>query len=768
MTGFGDALASEGPDRQKKLEDATDKLREELEQLGTKVTALALTQPPASLLGYIWGQQFIQRMQSVEAEDEKVSAPNFELSQFALEYLHAIWSGNSGPFPEIQLDEAKAKELLAAFDEFRIKTQQFCMISSMANSANVTEFQSDLEFHAKTTWTLIRGHRHQVLEEEFFLFVLAPHGEALREAYGVGAAEIALGMQQIADTFRAGHAKAAEMIMEQKERASELTQREAISLKEAIEKIRDQEPELAEQMRDAMKDLFEGGICNVSRHAKLPAALLEDMGYEPGGETQFFKAGPFAGTPLRTLPARIRPLVRLNGEYWATDGQFVRDSAYRAIQRGLIARNNAYRESWNNRQKKLTEGAFPAILKSQLEGAAIYSDVYFKDVATGQWVETDSVGRIDDTLFVIEAKAGVMAMHSPATDFERHIRAVRDLVIKAYSQCRRFIEYLASAPEVSIYKLEGGEYKEIAKLRLDSFRKILPIGLTVEAFTPFSAMCKELPEVSPILNKYPFISMSIDDLFVLKRFLPSTGMLFHYLDVRQRVAGIRDAMMFDEQDHLGAYVSRNRFDQDMAEQLKKANRVAWDGFSDKISTYFSGHDWQRASVPEQQFPIEVAEILKGLDSFRPKGWLEFDAQLRDLSGESREKLASLVRRVLPSLDNHPVRSFLFASDEPLQVFLHVADHPAPADEITHRGEVACLITQKPKVFMLVLGYAKDNIVSIQISKIRSPSVIRADYEELLSEANTKRKNYIKLTDMQAPKSTKRLSKRAKRRERQKK
>ena len=126
-------------------------------------------------------------------------------------------------------------------------------------------------------------------------------------------------------------------------------------------------------------------------------------------------------------------------------------------------------------------------------------------------------------------------------------------------------------------------------------------------------------------------------------------------------------------------ITRNRFDQDMTEQLKKASRVAWDGFSDTISNYFSGQDWKTASVPEQRFPIEVAEILKGLDSLRPKGWLEFDAQLRDLSGESRENLASLVRQVLPSLDNHPVRSFLFASDAPLQVFLHVADHPAPTE-----------------------------------------------------------------------------------------
>ena len=403
MADWGEALISEGPERQKKLEAATEALREELEQLATKVVALALVQPPASLLGYIWAQVFVGRMRA-GTEKNSTEAPSFELFQFALEYLHAIWSGNVGPFGQGKLDEAKANELLSVFGEFRTKTGQFCMVSSVANTANATELQSDLDFQAKSTWVLIRGHRHQVLEGEFFKFVLSPHDDAFREAYGVGAIEIAEGMQRIANAFRAGHANAATILKEYQEHTVEFAQKNAISIEDAIKRIDEENPTFGEQFRDAMTDLFQGGICNVSRHSKLPASILEDMGYEPGGELEFFEAGPFAGTPFRTLPARIRPLVRLDGNFYATDGQFVRDSAYRAIQRGVINRNNAYRETWNSRQKKLTEGAFGIILKSQLEAATIYNDVYFRDVATGQWVETDTVGAVDDILFVIEAK----------------------------------------------------------------------------------------------------------------------------------------------------------------------------------------------------------------------------------------------------------------------------------------------------------------------------------------------------------------------------
>lgn len=52
---------------------------------------------------------------------------------------------------------------------------------------------------------------------------------------------------------------------------------------------------------------------------------------------------------------------------------------------------------------------------------------------------------------------------------------------------------------------------------------------------------------------FPGCWCSSDDLFVLKRLLPTAGEFAHYMEVRQAVAGIRRAHLFDELDHLGAY-----------------------------------------------------------------------------------------------------------------------------------------------------------------------------------------------------------------------
>lgn len=355
--------------------------------------------------------------------------------------------------------------------------------------------------------------------------------------------------------------------------------------------------------------------------------------------------------------------------------------------------------------------------------------------STGDWVETDLVGVIDDTLFVVEAKAGVMAMHSPATDFHVHVRTIQNLVVNAYEQCRRFVEYLASAPEVPIFALQSGKHVEVARLRQGSFRNLLPIGLTVEAFTPFSAMCKELPQIQPILGAHSFMSISVDDLFVLKRLLPTTGILFHYLEVRQAVAGLPRARMFDEIDHLGAYIRKNRFDLDMKDQLTNHDVVAWDSFSHDVDRHFEREDWQSAPIPSQPFPPAFLKILEALDRSRPPGWLRMDSALRDFGDEGRKNIASQLQTLELTLPFTLVRRLAVGESVPLQIWLSADPARPTAVELQRQGEIICLIFQRPYTLSLALDYDPDGrIRGTRCAVVRSPPMVRADYEALLGEA----------------------------------
>lgn len=732
-------MLPDGEEKVRRLEKAASDLRAEMEKDAEHIRALIAAQPPTSLLGYLWSQFFMGALRhhqdgSVEAGPDRDLIKEF---QFVLEYLHAVWSAHEGAFAEGQLDEAKAKELLEVCEKLSNTAMFYAMASSQLGKFNeFGDATPHVEFQAKSTWTLIRGHRYQVLEREFFEFALAPHQDALKKAYGIGAAEIAAGMQTIADTIRGGYSDAASTMFEGFDQSQHLLAEGGLSLEDAIAKIKAENDGFEETLSGAMNDMFFGGICNVSKHTKLPEPLLQDMSYDPGAEKNFFAEGEFKGTPYRTLPARIRPLVKLKDGYYATDGQFVRDSAYRSIQRGLIARLPDYKEGWNKNQKSMTEAAFPKILAQQLRGCSLYEEVYFKDANTGEWVETDLVGVIDDTLFVIEAKAGVMAMQSPATNFASHLRTIRELVLKAYHQCNRFLDYLTGGVNMPIYRLKEGKYEEVAKLNLNTFRRVLPIGLTVEAFTPFSSMCKVIPEVKPILGEHPFISMSVDDLFVLCRFLSTGGELFHYLEVRQALAGIHQATIFDEMDHLGAYIVRNRFDQDIHEQLKKADMVAWDSFSERVDRYFAQEDWETAPVPHQEYPQRVADVLARLDRDRPKGWLRIDSEIRNFDAERRNELNSVLQHMADALPRSPVRRMLFGYEHPIQIWLTTQIGNPSQAEMQREGEISCLVSNRPRVSVLRLQCdANGTPLVSSCMLVTTPPILRNDYAGLKAEAD---------------------------------
>lgn len=736
--------------------ELADRLRQEMERLGLKARDLILVQPPIKFLGYILSQMHLS-MLNLSTDQEKNSLKRKEIIktyQLVLEYMHAVWSCHANLPDEIQaVDEHKAGELMKIFSTLDSKTALYCMASSAVRTDDsVSGHSADTEFQAKSSWSLIRGHRYQVLEGEFFRFALEPHSNALKSAYGVDHCEIALGIQRISDAFRTGVSRAAEGLEVAMQRAFEMAEVNGESIDVVMIRLMVEDREYIEEVSQQIRDMLFGGVCNLSRHSELPAALLDDLSYAPGENTQFFADGEFAGTPMRALPARSKPGIKLGGSVYSTDGQFVRDTAYRAIQWGVWKRL-PYRDEWITRQGRRVEEAYPEIFSHQLRRAKSYESVYYKDVSTGDWVECDLLLLLDDVLLVIEGKAGVMPMQSPATNFRSHERAIDELIGKAYKQCARFIEYLASTPEIALFSLQNGVHVEMARIRRDRFRLILPIGLTIEAFTPFSAMAKELPGIVPILGTYPFISMSVDDLFVLNRFLPTTGQLFHYLTVRQQVAGIRKALLFDEIDHLGAYISRNRFDIDFRKQLLEADLAYWDSFSDIVDRHFAEEHWAERPVPTQSMPAALTRLLEALDRYRPVGWLCIDSFIRDHDQTGRKKIAACLEQLEPTLRENPQRHFLIANNMSLETWLCRTGAEPSVTEIRFKAQVACAVAKVGKTEVLVLSYNRPyEISSIQHHTIQAASILQVNYPTIQEEAARQQK------EMAIPKQVSRVKK----------
>ena len=181
---------------------------------------------------------------------------------------------------------------------------------------------------------------------------------------------------------------------------------------------------------------------------------------------------------------------------------------------------------------------------------------------------------------------------------------------------------MASAEKVPIYALRQGEHVKVRELSLASFRTVLPIGLTVESLSPFSTCLNRLDAIAPLLRKHGFMSMSVDDLLVLRRFLPTAGELLHYLEVRQQAGSVPDTTLLDETEYLGAYIARSRFDADLREQREESPSVVWNSFAEIIDKYFEGENAGCGEVPRQSYPAELKMVLQVLDRKRPNRLLK--------------------------------------------------------------------------------------------------------------------------------------------------
>ena len=703
-------------------------LREELERRSSWVCDLILAQPPKQLLGYVWSTHFIKLLneKSEQGHDFRPNKAMLDMLQFILEYMHAVWSCNSKLTDEgAKLDEEKVAELFTALEKLRNTTMFYCMMKSKALEETTGQtHMGEISIRAMSAWVNLRGRRYQVLEEEFLLFVLTPHDEALRKTYGMGANAIASGVQAIANSMRTGLFDAMEQLAKSMEAVSKREAAE-VSILAAI----------ALEGRTAVDDLVNGGICNLSRHTDLTLPLLQDLSFLPGENKEFLAEGELNGTPLRTLPALVKPCIRLGDEYYTTDGQFVRDVAYRTIQRGLLQRNPEYQQEWTRKQQNLIEKAFQTIFARQFKDAVVFHSVFFRDSTTGQWVETDLAVVVEDVLLIVEAKAGVMAMHSPASDFDRHMRSVDRLISGAYRQCKRFLEYMGSSSTVPIYDLCDGEYVEIGDLCIGDFRRVLPIGLTVESLAPFSSCVHHLEEITPLIGKHAFMSMSVDDLLLLNRFLPTTGELIHYLEVRQEAGAVPNTTLFDEMEYLGAYIVRNRFDTDLKKQQKQAYSVLWNMFSDVVDKYFEGEDVGKKPVPRQKYPAELEAVLRVLDKKRPTAWLEMDSAIRNLNGAVRETLSKSIAALKKTLESHRHRRMLMFNGMPIQVWVCMNGKEPAEQELRHQAELASIIADAATIRVLRLTYNKKRkLRNVVCRSYPHPSRERSDFAVLQHEA----------------------------------
>jgi preprotein translocase subunit SecA len=513
----------------------------------------------------------------------------------------------------------------------------------------------EFRMQAETMWLNVRGKRYQVHERQALEELLAPHSDVLRRQFGIDATALVNELEKIlAALSRGGPDAMRDLVGLQKEafaRAQELIAQdekgELKDLEAASDKVFEDQDIAAR--RDKITGAIRGmDLFDVAKNTALPPALIDALTWSPGEDTVFMAPGEFSGWPLRIWPVMKRPFIRLDGRSLCLDMFSLFDNIYRVIRRVIVQREPSYNGTWNERQQAVTEHLPFKYLERLLPGAQIFKPVYYRWAGKGgraEWNEADGLLLYDEHLFIIEIKAGAFTYTSPADDLPAHLQSLRNLLQAPAHQGSRFIDYLESAPEVSI--ADSG-HNEIGRLRRSDFRHVTIGAVTLDAFTYLSARAQRLKSVGIDVGNRAVWSVSIDDLRVYSELFTEPLFFLHFVEQRMQAGQSKDLELVDEMDHLGLYTAQNNYTQHAAElKAGKLDKLRYNGFRTPIDDYYAAiANGVTPKLVRQEMPERLVEIVSHLGRSTEPRRSELASFLLDAAGDVRDTVAEAIDRSL--------------------------------------------------------------------------------------------------------------------------
>lgn len=647
------------PDQHRALLDAFasdhQRLIAEIDSTVTTLVDRVQQHEPLEILRYAYGMFALAAIGKVSEADWD-SDENARL--WALEYIAAIVAATAPKAHDtILVTEESYRLIHTAVRKLHSQVMIWYQVSSRAAGSPVEQDaganQARLHALAQMHWCGVRKSRYSVHDRQFLSSFVSPHDQVIRDLFGIGAVDLVDGVDQIQNSLQMGLGAAIRDLHDIQRETMAKIPVASIGLegKKQVEEVLSSLG-LLEIAQTAVAKVFGDDLFDVEICApRMPKTLLDRMSWSPGEETDFLKAGEFRGWPLRVMPGRRRPFLKINGRYYCHVGHNLVDHIYRFLQRTIKAMKPNYQETWNQVQCDTSENLAVDLFQRLLPGSVALRSVRYEwassTTAEKKWCELDVLVLFDDHLIVAEVKAGSFTDRSPATDFESYRVSLGGLVQRAADQACRFLEYLESAPEVPLYAVDtAGHRVEVLRIRRKQFRHITQCGITVDGLGVFSSEAHSLQSLGVDLRGVLFWSVSIDDLTVIADVFTSPVTFAHFLEERQRAISKPRFQLHDEIDHLGMYIACNAYS-GMVDELPEGN-VVWNGYGREIDKYFSllVMDPSSAVRPQQRLPRRIAEIVGALDRSSSPGRCHVASIVLGLSGAARDKLQEAIQQCL--------------------------------------------------------------------------------------------------------------------------
>lgn len=651
---FGRTIHTRSRANQEQWDEANQRMAAELPrvvaEIDAKITSIAArvaSLPPAELLLRAWWE-FAAITLQLGGRDASDFAQGTAMRM--IDYVQSIVAAVPPilPYAEEVSDEdwhGLTADVQSLFMQLSVEYQMCLTAYRRQQDPNLDLDLEEIRFRATTLWMNVRGKRYQLHERQALLDTLSPHSDVFVRLFGIDATALVEEFDKVLSKLTRGLGDAFhdmdQVRQEVLRRVEDDTLTTGQSDPDELMRRAFEDPELAASMRRSMANLFGHDLFDVELNTNLPRALVDELTWSPGEETDFFAPGEFRGWPLRIWPTMQRPFIRLDGRVLCFDMFALFDNLYRVLQRVVFRLAPDYKDLWNERQQAVSEELPFTYLGRLLPGAVVHRPVYYRWKAgdgPAQWHEADGLVIYADHLFILEIKAGAFTYTSPATDLPAHLASLRNLVLNPARQAGRFLSYLESAHEVAIF---DAEHHEVGRVRRSDFRHVTACAVTLDAFTELAARAQHLRKVGIDVGQGAVWAFSLDDLRAYADLFDNPLTFLHFVEQRVRAAQSDAVDLDDELDHLGLYLAQNNYAQH-AEEMKKSSgaKISFHGYRAAIDEYYAALvNGEAPGLPRQQMPTRIAEIIGFLSKLDRPDRSKLASFLLDAAGDQREAIA---------------------------------------------------------------------------------------------------------------------------------
>ena len=373
-------------------------------------------------------------------------------------------------------------------------------------------------------------------------------------------------------------------------------------------------------------------------------------------------------SPSATPPLQSRPLIQIGkDEHPLVDG----DAFFCPVPQGLLwalrtnleaglnpapgrdlaplQHPNATDATWERYERarsRYAEARTLELFETLLPGATTYQGLkYDAPDSAGDVSETELDGLVlyDDTLFLIEVKAGTLSPPSRRGAPDRLAKELGDdLLGEGHRQALRAKAYVEGS-DAPVFRAVGGVTHSIDMTKV---RRVFMVVVTLEDLAAYTANLHHLFGTGLLASDtdLPW-AVNIYDLETLAELVDSPSVLVHFLARRLAKDAEGKTLMTDEMDWIGSYVhtgldfsAQTGGDPDVNVIVPSATTEIDDYF------YFAhGPRETPAPKPAPPLPYPLSAIITELERSGQQGILPFTQVLLDLPHETRDTIATKIQ-----------------------------------------------------------------------------------------------------------------------------